>query len=354
MYSIVIPDISQSTGICFIYKNLKIQSNMRIPKISIIVPIYKAEAYIQRCIDSIINQSFQDWECILIDDGSPDKSGAICDRYAITETRIKVLHTENGGVSSARNKGIELSRGEYLVFVDSDDEILPDYIKKLYEGMMLSSLPVLSVCGAVSQSDVRCETYRKFNNSFYSFTDSDDKECVLLYGGMLGKMYNRNVVNKHVIRFNESITNCEDCLFMWDYLSIVSDIVTNEYQGYVYYIGDNENSLTQKQKDPFQLFESHQLLLERFITIVSYYPSISNVTKKRVYNWIFELEINAIKQLYAKKTIKTERALLLSKIDMKTLRENYHPYSVINKVFKFCYCHKPTMILVDQLLHSLR
>jgi glycosyltransferase involved in cell wall biosynthesis len=101
------------------------------PKISIIVPIYKVEAYINKCVDSIIKQTYKDFELILVDDGSPDNCGQICDEYAKNDNRIKVIHKENGGLSSARNVGLENARGEYIGFVDSDDYIN----EKMYEVM---------------------------------------------------------------------------------------------------------------------------------------------------------------------------------------------------------------------------
>lgn len=91
------------------------------PKVSVIVPVYKAEAYLHRCVDSILSQTFQDFEVLLIDDGSPDKSGEICDEYAKKDNRVRVFHKENGGVSSARNLAIGQSKGEWMCFVDSDD-----------------------------------------------------------------------------------------------------------------------------------------------------------------------------------------------------------------------------------------
>lgn len=91
------------------------------PKVSVIVPVYKAEKYLRKCVDSILAQTFRDFEVILVDDGSPDKSGEICDEYARKDPRVRVIHKENGGVSSARNKGIDEARGEYISFLDSDD-----------------------------------------------------------------------------------------------------------------------------------------------------------------------------------------------------------------------------------------
>lgn len=103
------------------------------PTISIIVPVYRVEKYIRRCVDSILVQSFRDYELILVDDGTPDSSGAICDEYAARDQRIRVIHKENGGLSSARNAGIDAASGEYLFFMDSDDIIHPDTLRILYE-----------------------------------------------------------------------------------------------------------------------------------------------------------------------------------------------------------------------------
>ena len=91
------------------------------PKISVIVPIYKVEPYLRRCLDSIVNQTYRNLEIILVDDGSPDNCGNICDEYAQKDLRIEVIHKENGGLSSARNIAIDKANGDYLAFVDSDD-----------------------------------------------------------------------------------------------------------------------------------------------------------------------------------------------------------------------------------------
>ena len=102
------------------------------PKVSVIVPIYKAEKYINRCIDSILAQTFTDWELLLIDDGSPDRSGEICDEYAENDPRIRVFHKANGGVSSARQMGQEEAVGEYTIHVDPDDWVEPTMLEELY------------------------------------------------------------------------------------------------------------------------------------------------------------------------------------------------------------------------------
>lgn len=104
-----------------------------VPKVSVIVPVYNSEEYLPETIDSILNQTFEDFELILIDDGSKDSSGTICDLYADKDSRVRVIHKENGGICSARNAGLKIARGEYLAFCDNDDKYLPNLLKDNYE-----------------------------------------------------------------------------------------------------------------------------------------------------------------------------------------------------------------------------
>ena len=120
--------------------------------ISIITPVYKVEAYLSRCVDSILNQSFQDFELILVDDGSPDQSGLICDRFAEEDNRIRVIHQVNGGAAAARNAGLDAASGDWITFVDSDDWVHPDYLRLLFETACLNDADV-SVCTYQTVSD---------------------------------------------------------------------------------------------------------------------------------------------------------------------------------------------------------
>ena len=119
---------------------------MNNPLISIIVPIYNVEVYIRNCVDSILGQSYENIEIILVDDGSPDNCGDICDEYGSKDKRIKVIHKKNGGLSSARNAGIDIATGDYLGFIDSDDWIESDMYESLYTALT-SHKADISVCG---------------------------------------------------------------------------------------------------------------------------------------------------------------------------------------------------------------
>ena len=135
------------------------------PKISVIVPVYKAEKYIHRCIDSILNQTFTDFECILIDDGSPDNCGKICDEYAKKDNRVIVIHQENRGVSSARNRGIEWafknSNSNWISFVDSDDFVDKDFLECFYKAATKNDVEI--VCAGLRYMPSKKEIFPAFS-----------------------------------------------------------------------------------------------------------------------------------------------------------------------------------------------
>lgn len=105
-------------------------------KVSVIIPVYNVESFLRQCIDSVVNQTYKCLEIILIDDGSTDSSGEICDKYAVTDERITVIHKENGGLSSARNAGLNIATGEYITYIDSDDYVSNDYVETLYKNLI--------------------------------------------------------------------------------------------------------------------------------------------------------------------------------------------------------------------------
>lgn len=125
------------------------------PKISIVVPVYNVEKYLTKCVDSILTQSFEDFELILVDDGSLDESGKMCDEFALKDSRIKVIHKENGGLSSARNAGIDVCMGEFVGFVDSDDYIKNDMYEVLYSDICHYNADI-AVCGFYHKYENKC------------------------------------------------------------------------------------------------------------------------------------------------------------------------------------------------------
>lgn len=149
--------------------------------ISVIVPVYKVEKYLRDCVDSILSQTYTDFELILVDDGSPDICGEICDEYAAQDPRVRVIHQENQGLSGARNAGIDAARGDYLTFIDSDDMVSPEYISVLLQALEDADAD-LSVCrtfGFIDGEDPKAERKEITSQIVVSGTDA----CIMLYDG---------------------------------------------------------------------------------------------------------------------------------------------------------------------------
>lgn len=154
-------------------------------KVSIIVPVYKVEPYLCRCVDSILKQTLSDIELILVNDGSPDRCGEICDSYALKDSRVKVVHKENGGVSSARNVGLKLACGDFVGFVDSDDCVSPQMYQSLYDEAIKSDSSI-SMCNFVRNEN---------------FLDFERKKEVKFFSGIdcLYKLYDKNSLEFKVV-----------------------------------------------------------------------------------------------------------------------------------------------------------
>lgn len=166
------------------------------PEISIIVPIYKVERYLPECLDSIIRQTFTDWECILVDDGSPDNCGKICDEYAARDPRFRVIHQKNGGLSAARNSGISIAKAPYIGFVDSDDWIEAEMFKTLYNLIRQDDYDMAQV-GIINE--YRGESHRKQLVHTPTILDRRNTVRHLFYDDKLPnyvwiKLFNRRVI----------------------------------------------------------------------------------------------------------------------------------------------------------------
>lgn len=188
------------------------------PELSIIVPVYKVELYLRRCIDSILAQTFRDFELILIDDGSPDNCGAICDEYAAKDSRIIVIHQENQGVSAARNAGLDIACGTYLGFVDSDDWIEPEMYETMINTAKEKQVDVV-VCGIA---------YRADDGQYIRSDLIGNKRCsneellAALYGkpnptggGVVNKLFRRWSASS--VRFHPEISMAEDWIYLFEY-----------------------------------------------------------------------------------------------------------------------------------------
>lgn len=192
-------------------------------KVSIIVPIYNVEKSLYRCVDSILKQTLKDIEIILVDDGSSDKCPEICDKYQLIDERVKVIHKNNGGVSSARNAGLQIATGDYVGFVDSDDWIEEDmyeillYLANKYEAQMVSCKFIDEVENEINNNERIVETEEECiysGEKLYSAILNSK----LMGGYACNKIFRRNMIEYY---FDEELSQCEDHLFSVKYLSNV-------------------------------------------------------------------------------------------------------------------------------------
>ena len=191
------------------------------PLISVIVPIYGVEKYLEQCLDSILNQTYRQLEIILIDDGSPDRCGEICDLYASQDSRIKVIHQSNQGLSAARNAGMDMATGEYISFIDSDDYIAPHFYEKLLEGFKEHPEAKVTACQVFKNEDGKitpliCNRRHQFPTIHTSLWCQD---AILgkTYVNVWNKLYQAELLKE--IRFRKGRI-VEDVLFMYDFLPI--------------------------------------------------------------------------------------------------------------------------------------
>lgn len=212
------------------------------PKVSIIVPVYKAEKYLRECIDSIISQTFNDWECILVDDGSPDNSGKICDEYAVNDSRLLVIHKENGGVSSARNAGLDIAEGEWITFVDSDDCLYSNALEQWIVTAESNDLDLVQChYNRVYKAGEFCNS-STIPLSTYEYADSED--YLVCVGGNLFKS---SIIMENNMRFDGTIRYGEDQLFIYNFM--ISCRKIQRISDVLYFYRDNNQSATsQKQK----------------------------------------------------------------------------------------------------------
>ena len=188
--------------------------------ISIIVPVYNVELYVKKCVKTIIDQTYKNIEIILVDDGSTDNSGKICDELKELDERIKTIHKKNGGVSSARNAGLDIANGDFITFVDADDTIAPDFIQKLHDNFEDSV--DMTVCAYVCVNEKDEITYfsQKTKNEKEIFSREQAIE-IIFYGKIFAghcwnKMFRKSLLSD--LRFNTEIPLYEDLLFVTEYL----------------------------------------------------------------------------------------------------------------------------------------
>lgn len=215
--------------------------------ISVIIPIYDSEKYLKKCLDSIVNQTLQEIEIILINDGSTDNSSKIMKEYSEIDKRIILIDKENGGVSSARNNGLELANGEYITFVDSDDWCELTMLDEMYKIATINSVDFISSGYIVESFTGKC--IRNITTNKQMIGKNNDNISNILsnieLGYSVGKLYKRSILNKNNIRFDESISFAEDAIFIREYILNINSIAEVGEANY-HYVRANMESLSTK------------------------------------------------------------------------------------------------------------
>ena len=239
--------------------------------VSIIVPVYNAQDSLERCLMSIIRQRYPQWELVLVDDGSQDDSLEICKRYSNMDSRIQVIHTDNCGVSSARNTGMENAQGEYIVFVDSDDMIHPDFLSEC-----LSNKEDLTVTNYIKPSKIDSLHYKE-----------DHPELIFQQRGVRtvwGKVFVRKIIEDHHIRFDTNIRYGEDTIFVLQYCLHIKTIA------YLF------QHLYEYEKPPYYAFFKYKTTLDEYLNILSILQELTLRLRAKSYNVdvLYAKNVNAI------------------------------------------------------------
>ena len=234
--------------------------------ISVIVPVYKVESYLKRCVDSILNQTYTNLEIILVDDGSPDNCGAICDEYAKKDIRVKVIHKQNEGVSKARNEGLSIATGEYVTFVDSDDYIEPNMYEQLYLAINRENAD-LAVCGF---RQVRVNGEQKINDAPKGFDWSKENIIINYFTQGVVKEIMYSPWNKlfrtsklENLRFNTKFRLGEDILFIFEFIEQMEKMIYVEGAFYHYVMHPNSAMTSSFSVKRFDYIEVVDILLDK-------------------------------------------------------------------------------------------
>lgn len=233
-------------------------------KVSIIIPVYNAGKYLYQCLDSIVNQTYENLEIIIVDDGSTDDSSKICDKYAQNDSRIKVVHKENEGVSKARNTGIEMATGDYYYFPDSDDYIETDTIDYLIKLIQLKKCEVVNFEYYITYSDGR-EIKHQVDSNLYGFFDTKNSHGVVMSGEPFA--WNKFFTKKAVegISFNETICRGEDSLFVHECIEQI-DFMWFDKKPLYHYVQSEESACRGKfrksQMTLLKLYDEYKSLYQ--------------------------------------------------------------------------------------------
>lgn len=298
-------------------------------KVSVIIPIYNAEKQLDECIKSIICQTYTDIELLLIDDGSKDHSAEICDHYASEDARIIVYHIPNAGVANARNLGLNVATGEYIVFADSDDIYMDEFIEK--------SLVAIKHVDYVSWAFETFNSKKKLGKIDY-LSDFDDTISIEDYlqrmlqyqagaywGANWGKFYKKSIIDNNNIRFESNVLFAEDFRFNLEYLKYVKNISVMHEKGYLYRV-DTEGSLSKKSRDLNQYWNEYYELYSRYIQLYSVHK-MNDTCREGLNSFLIGAYISVIREAGASNKLSLINLMKLSsmiekKSNVKAMAKN--------------------------------
>lgn len=270
------------------------------PKLSVVIPVYNAEEYLKQCIDSVLGQTFSDYELILVDDGSKDGSGYICDSYAQVDPRVTVVHTKNQGVVTARRTGVNLARGEYIACVDSDDWLDPDFYRSLFELSGGSDVDIL-ICSRVVRGD-KCVETTALSPGYYDIKAMEDTVFPqMMYDLNVGryyitpslwdKLFRTELLRKVYENVHTNVTLGEDAACTYPCLIRAHSI----------YILDNRSCYHYREGHFSMVHHCDIRLLQRVCALASsmelQFAGCPEIMKKQMYNFVAYNALYAIRQV---------------------------------------------------------
>ncbi len=279
--------------------------------VSIIIPVYNSEQWLADCLESVIGQTLRDIEVILIDDGSTDRSGAICDEYAAMDQRLKVIHTLNEGVSAARQKGLETATGNYIIHVDADDWIDRNYIEVLYNYAEQWQTDIL-ICDYYKENNDKSLLIRQ---KPVSLVPKDVQHQLFhgLHGSLCNKLVRRSVYSKANVSFDKRVRCKEDWIVLQELLCY-PDIKIGYIDTAGYHYRTNPQSITMASKDRLKNLSNDAVIIEKLLT----FPD---------FNVEFDREILTMKQ-----RVKYDMALT-GQFSSAEIRGRYRQTNYLKKVF---------------------
>lgn len=274
--------------------------------ISIIVPVFNAEKFLSKCVDSILAQSYTHFELLLIDDGSKDNSGIISDEYAQKDNRIKVFHQNNAGVSAARNRGISEAKGDYICFIDADDWVNNDYLEMF--NSVIKSTPTDFIVSGYTYDFISSGQSIQYSISETTAYTPEEFRIILpelhnnnLLVSIWSKLYKKSIIDSFLLKFDTKMNYWEDVVFCWNYLLNINSIYVIENAGY-HYRKDESDSLT-KKKYTFEIwYDIAKKVLKANLAVIDKFALSTNYQiMQKIFDYHLAMFLTANYSMYEKK-----------------------------------------------------